>query len=60
MDLQEHKKQFEEIVKKYNLFEEKTAHKISQFLTKSSNQKIDAQEFAKLFNIKTKKKQKHF
>lgn len=46
--LEQHKKEFEEIVKKYNLFEPKLAEKISIYLTKN---KTTSKDFAKEFNL---------
>ena len=49
MDLKEHKKAFEKIIKKYGLADEQKADEISKFLTKG--EKISYKEFATLFNI---------
>jgi predicted HTH domain antitoxin len=49
MEVIEHKKKFDEIVRKYKLFEEKKAEEISIFLTKSKV--VSRGEFATLFNM---------
>jgi Cft2 family RNA processing exonuclease len=45
------KEQFQQIIQKYNLDEEKKAKEISQFLTKSSKNKITPKEFASKFKM---------
>ncbi|MDA3856070.1 MAG: hypothetical protein PF569_07450 [Candidatus Woesearchaeota archaeon] len=52
MDLDEHKKLFEEVVKKYNLFEKEKAEEIAKYLTKLKINKFDIEEFANLFAMK--------
>lgn len=47
MDLQEHKKKFEEIVQKYNLETPEKAEEIANFLTSEKN--VSVKEFAVLF-----------
>jgi hypothetical protein len=53
MDIFEHKKQFDNIVKKYNLNTEEQAKKIADFLTQDKT-KITIDEFSKEFNIEEK------
>lgn len=53
-DLENHKKQFEEIVKKYNLFQEQKAKKIATFLTTKKESKISLKDFSDRFNIEEK------
>jgi hypothetical protein len=51
----EHKKQFEEIVKKYNFAEESRAHELATFLTKPrDNEKLSSEEFSTLFGMSEK------
>lgn len=50
MEIFEHKKRFDEIIKKYNLSEEKKAQEIVDYLIKT--QKIKVEEFATLFAMK--------
>ena len=47
MDLTEHKKEFEKVVKKYNLGENQKLDEIISYILKT--QKINSNEFAKLF-----------
>lgn len=49
MEIGEHKKKFDEIVKKYNLSEEDRAKEIVEYLIKTQN--IDLNEFSTLFAI---------
>jgi hypothetical protein len=48
MDLEKHKQEFENIIKKYNLSSQEKANEIAIFLTKNE---IDIKEFATLFNM---------
>ena len=49
MDLDEHKKKFQEVVKRYNLDREDTAREISLYLTQTP--KISVSNFSEEFNI---------
>jgi len=51
MDIQTHKKEFDKIVTKYNLFEKEKAEEIAKFLTNSQNNKIHFKDFAKIFSL---------
>ncbi|MFW5704864.1 MAG: hypothetical protein ACOCXG_03385 [Nanoarchaeota archaeon] len=52
MNLEQHKKEFEKIVKKYNLGENQKLDEIISYILKT--QKINSDEFAKLFAIEEK------
>ena len=54
MDLEEHKQEFERIVKKYNLHESQKAEEIAKYLIKEGKNKISIKEFSILFAIKEK------
>lgn len=61
MNLEEHKKEFEKIVKKYKLFKKEKAEEIANFLTKSKkNNTISPKEFQTLFAINTEEEAKIF
>ncbi|MGM5485217.1 MAG: hypothetical protein ACQEP1_05085 [Nanobdellota archaeon] len=47
MDINEHKKKFDEVIRKYGL--EEKADEIADYVLKKGNVEVD--EFAKLFNI---------
>lgn len=47
MDLEEHKRLFEEIVRRYDLQDPQKAEEIAKFLTRK--QKVGVEEFATLF-----------
>ncbi len=50
MNIKEHKKKFDEVVKKYNLTTDTKAEEIATFLTSKKNgEKISSEEFATLF-----------
>lgn len=50
MDIAEHKKKFDLVVKKYNLTSDTKAEEIATFLTSKKNgEKISSEEFATLF-----------
>ena len=49
MDLLEHKKKFEEIVRKYKLQETEKAEEIAKYLVKNGGGKISLKEFSTLF-----------
>lgn len=52
MDIEEHKKRFDEIITKYGLDEESKAGEVADFLTKHDKPQVSAEEFAKLFGMK--------
>ncbi len=49
--LDQHKKDFQEIIEKYNLSGKDKAEEIARFLTKSENSVVDSHEFAILFSM---------
>lgn len=49
MNTAEHKKEFDKIIKKYNLNEEQKAEEISTYLTKHHGKIVSVEEFANLF-----------
>lgn len=49
MNLEDHKKLFEEVVKKYKLFEKDKSDEIAKYLTKSRINRLELKEFAQLF-----------
>lgn len=60
MDLFEHKQQFDEIIRKYNLDDQQKAEEISCFLTDKKNKdSVSYEEFSKLF-LMTKDEAKLF
>ena len=52
MDLLEHKKEFDRIVKENNFFDENKAKNLAQFLTKQNQ--ISIKDFSKKFNLSEK------
>ena len=52
MEIEEHHKQFKEIITKYNLSDELKADKISHYLTNIDKQNVSANDFANKFSIK--------
>lgn len=53
-DIAEHKKAFDEILKKYDLRGEEKAAEIADFLTSHSEGVVSVDEFATLFNMDKK------
>lgn len=51
MDLEKHKKEFEEIIKKYRLFTTEKAQEIGAFLTKNKGQKVSVEVFANKYSM---------
>jgi len=54
MDIEKHSKEFQKIIQKYNLSDEKKAEAIANFLTKSSQKQVSAKEFSELFAMTQK------
>ena len=54
MDIKEHKKAFDRIIKKYDLSNVMKAEEIAEFLTTHKNESVSAEEFAKLFAMSPK------
>jgi len=53
-DIAEHKKEFDKIIKKYNLADEEKADEIAKFLTDNKRKEISAEVFAQLFGMQEK------
>lgn len=51
MDIEEHKRRFDEIITKYGLDEESKAGEVADFLTRHDKPSVSAGEFAKLFGM---------
>lgn len=51
MEIEELHKRFRDIIEKYGLDDEKSAEDISQFLTNSTREGVNAKDFASLFGM---------